>query len=128
MELPSTFKDFLTMIGSPIFIGVVLSVLLVRWAWFVNLTDKVKFWIVGGVSIILPIVSRALVLYLPTGAVDFIEQWYPTVIIGLGVWMSSQVWNKLFGANGAISRAPTIKQITAPTVQQTPTPAVKPKG
>lgn len=122
MTLPSTFKDFLTMIGSPVFIGVILSIILVRWQWFVNLQNKTKFWIVGAISILLPIISRALTLYLPSSAVDFIEQWFPTVIIGIGVWTSSQVWNKLFGADGAISRAATIKEITAPTKQQSETP------
>jgi len=118
MELPATFADFLSLIGSPIFIGVILSVILVRWTWFVNLSNKAKFWIVGAVSILLPIISQALVLYLPTGVSAFLEQWYPTVVIGMGVWMSSQVWNKLFGADGAISKAATIKQIEAPTKQQ----------
>jgi len=118
MVLPETFKDFLSLIGSPVFIGVILSVVLVRWAWFVNLSNKAKFWIVGGVSILLPILSRALTLYLPAGMVDFIEQWFPTVVIGMGIWMSSQVWNKLFGSEGAISKAATIKQLNAPTKQQ----------
>jgi hypothetical protein len=118
MELPSTFKDLLTMIGSPLFIGVILSVLLVRWQWFVNLGNKTKFWLTGLVCILPPILSRILVLYLPVGAVDFIEQWYPTVLIGAGVWVSSQAWNKLFGANGAVSKAQTIKQINAPVKEK----------
>jgi len=118
MELPNTFKDFLTLIGSPVFIGVIISFVLVRWAWFVNLTSKAKFWLVGGISIVLPIASRALTLYLPTGVVDFIEQWYPALVVGMGIWMSSQVWNKLFGEDGAISRAASIRQINAPTPQQ----------
>jgi len=125
MVLPETFKDFLSLIGSPVFIGVILSVILVRWAWFVNLSNKAKFWIVGGVSIFLPILSRALTLYLPVGVVDFIEQWFPTVVIGMGIWMSSQVWNKLFGADGAISKAATIKQLNAPTKQQVVEPVEK---
>jgi len=125
MVLPETFKDFLSLIGSPVFIGVILSVILVRWAWFVNLSNKAKFWIVGGVSIFLPILSRALTLYLPVGMVDFIEQWFPTVVIGMGIWMSSQVWNKLFGADGAISKAATIKQLNAPTKQQVVEPVEK---
>ena len=119
MELPNTFKEFLSLIGSPIFIGVVISVLLVRWQWYVNLQNKVKFWIVGAICLILPIISRILILYLPAGVVEFIEQWYPTVVIGLGIWMSSQIWNKLFGSDGAISRAATIKQINAATKKQT---------
>jgi len=125
MVLPETFKDFLSLIGSPVFIGVLLSVILVRWAWFVNLPNKAKFWIVGGVSIFLPILSRALTLYLPVGMVDFIEQWFPTVVIGMGIWMSSQVWNKLFGADGAISKAATIKQLNVPTKQQVVEPVEK---
>lgn len=124
MELPSSFQAFLTWIGSPVFIGIIISVLLVRWEWFVNLSNQAKFWIVGGVSMFLPILSRALILYLPVNAVAFIEDWWPTLVIGAGVWVSSQVWNLMFGANGAIVKAKTIKQLTAPTVQQT---ATKPK-
>lgn len=122
MELPNTFKDFLTLIGSPVFIGIIISVLLVRWAWFVNLQNKAKFWIVGAICLILPIVSKALTMYLPVGVVEFIEQWFPTLVIGMGIWMTSQVWNKLFGSDGAISRAATIKQINAPTKQQVADP------
>ena len=118
MELPNTFKEFLSLIGSPIFIGIILSFVFVRWAWFVNLSSKAKFWIVGGISLLLPIASRALTLYLPVGIVEFIEQWYPTLVIGMGVWTSSQVWNKLFGEDGAVSRAASIRQISAPTPQQ----------
>jgi len=122
MEIPSTFKDFLTLIGSPVFIGVVISVLLVRWAWFVNLPSKSKFWIVGAVSVLLPIASQALVLYLPLGVVEFLEKWWPPFVIGIGVWTSTQIWNNLFGADGAVKKAPTIKQINAPTKQQSAEP------
>lgn len=124
MELPSTFKDFLTLIGSPVFIGVIISVLLVRWQWFVNLQNKAKFWIVGAICLLLPIASRALTLYLPAGVVEFIEQWFPTLVVGMGIWMSSQIWNKLFGADGAISRADTFKERSAPAVA----PPKKPTG
>lgn len=128
MELPNTFKDFLTMIGSPVFIGVIISVLLVRWPWFVNLQNKAKFWLVGAVCLILPIISKALTMYLPVSAVEFIEQWFPTLVLGMGIWMSSQIWNQLFGASGAIKRASTIKQINAPTKQQSADPVDAGKG
>jgi len=118
MELPNTFKEFLSLIGSPVFIGIILSFVLVRWTWFVNLSSKLKFWLVGAVSLLLPIASKAALLYLPAGFVDFIEFWWPTVVIGMGVWTTSQVWNKLFGEHGAISKAATIRQINAPTKQQ----------
>ena len=122
MELPNTFKEFLSLIGSPVFIGIILSFVLVRWTWFVNLSSKLKFWSVGAVSLLLPITSKAATLYLPTAFVDFVEFWWPTVVIGMGIWTTSQAWNKLFGEKGAISRAATIKEITAPTKQQTETP------
>lgn len=128
MNLPNSFKDFLTLIGSPVFIGVIISVLLVRWPWFVNLQNKIKFWIVGMICLILPIISKALTMYLPVGVVDFIEQWFPTVVLGMGIWMSSQIWNQLFGAEGAIKRAATIKQINAPTKQQSAEPVDADKG
>ena len=118
MTIPDTFKEFLSLIGSPVFIGIILSFVLVRWTWFVNLSSKLKFWLVGGVSLLLPIASKAATLYLPTAFVDFVEFWWPTVVIGMGVWTTSQVWNKLFGENGAISKAATIRQINADTPQQ----------
>ena len=105
MELPTTFSDFLVLIGSPLFVGVILSVLLVRWPWFVNLGTQAKFWIVGLVSLGLPILSQVLLLYIPADIVLFIEGWWPPIVIGMGIWMSSQVWNKLFGIDGAVSRA-----------------------
>jgi hypothetical protein len=122
MEIPNTFKEFLTLIGSPIFIGVVISVLLVRWEWFVNLPNKAKFWLVGVICVFLPIASQALVLYLPAGVVVFIEFWWPPFVVGVGMWTSTQIWNILFGANGVIKRAATIKQINAPTKQQSADP------
>jgi len=105
MELPNTFKDFLTLLGSPLFIGVIISVLLVRWAWFVNLATQAKFWLVGLLCLGLPILSQVLLLYIPAPVVTFLEQWWPTVIIGMGIWMSSQIWNQLFGVNGAVNKA-----------------------
>jgi len=113
MELPVTFKDFLVFLGSPVFLGIVISILLVKWAWFNSLGDKSKFWIVGAICLVLPIASRALTLYLPESAVIFIEDWWPTIVGGFGIWTTTQIWNKLFGKNGAISKASIATLTTA---------------
>jgi hypothetical protein len=113
MELPITFMGLLTVIGSPVFIGIIISVILVRMTWFVDL-NKPKFWIVGAICIGLPIISRLLILYLPLTVVDFLEFWWPTVVTGMGVWTSSQIWNIFFGEKGILQKAKTPAQINAP--------------
>jgi hypothetical protein len=112
MELPNTFTDFLSLIGSPVFVGVIVSVLLVRWGWFMSLGNQAKFWLVGAVCIVLPFASKLLIVYLPGAAVVVIEQWWPTLVAGMGIWMSSQVWNKLFGITGTVSKAADPNKVT----------------
>jgi hypothetical protein len=96
MEIPATFADLLKLIGSPIFIGIVLSLIIKQWVWFANQQPTVKWLFVGAICIVLPILSRALTLYLPPSVLLFIEDWWPTLAVGLGIWVTSQVWNDVF--------------------------------
>lgn len=94
MDIPKTFADLIVLIGSPLFIGVVMSLLIKEWVWFQDKAKWVKWAITLGICIILPVISQALRLYLPPAAWAFLEQWWPVVASGMGVWVASQVWNQ----------------------------------
>jgi len=96
ITIPQTFMELVTLIGSPVFIGVVLSLLLKNWTWFMQLQSKVKWILTLLVAVALPVISRVLILYLPTGFVMIAEDWWPTLMIGFTVWVSSQVWNDTY--------------------------------
>lgn len=97
MEIPSTFVELLKLLGSPLFAGIVISLLATRWQWFQSQSSQVKFWLTGLVCVLLPIVSQAALTYLPADVVAFCETWWPSVVIGMGVWVSSQAWYQIFG-------------------------------
>lgn len=91
MDIPKTFSDLLNTIGSPIFIGLVITFLLKEVPAFAKAKPWVKWTVTLLLSIFLPVASRALMLYLPPDVRAFMDQWWPTVAIGLGVWLSSQL-------------------------------------
>jgi hypothetical protein len=104
IEIPATFLDFLKLIGTPLFLGIVISLLSSRWVWFVAQTNEVKFWLTGLVCIALPILSQAALTYIPQGAVTVIEAWWPAVVAGMGVWVTSQAWYFIFGDKQTVSK------------------------
>jgi phosphoglycerol transferase MdoB-like AlkP superfamily enzyme len=105
---PSTFMEFLKLLGSPLFIGIIVSVILVKWQWFNSLGAKLKFWLTGLVCVGLPILSGVAVEYMTPAVLAFAEHWYPFLVIGMGVWASATGWNKLFGIKGAVSKDTTV--------------------
>jgi len=96
IEIPKTFMDVVGLLGSPLLIGVVLSLMFKEWVWFINQKTWVKWVMTLGVCVFLPIISTALKLYLPASAWTFLEQWWPVVASGLAVWVASQVWNQIY--------------------------------
>lgn len=104
MEIPTTFMDLLKLLGSPLFVGIVISLLASRWSWFVAQTNEVKFWLTGLICVVLPILSQATLTYLPPEWVTFCETWWPSVVIGMGVWVSSQAWYLILGKQAQVDQ------------------------
>ena len=110
MTLPTTFLDFLNLIGSPVFLGVVLSLLATRWQWFNDQSNSVKFWLTGLICVILPVLSQVGITYIPANVMTIIGQWWPTVMIGVGAWVSSQAWYIIFGPKAVAARQGKMQQ------------------
>jgi hypothetical protein len=96
IEIPKTFMAVVQLLGSPILLGVVLSLMFKEWVWFIGQKTWVKWVMTLGLCVFLPIISQALQLYLPAAAWQFLEQWWPIVASGLAVWVASQVWNQIY--------------------------------
>lgn len=92
-ELPQTFIEFVKLIGTPFFIGVMVSLVINYWAWFNKKSSAVKRIIVFFICVGFPIVSQLLLLYLPAAAIAFLEFWWPVLMIGVGSFIASQGWH-----------------------------------
>ena len=104
MDIPATFIDAVKLIGSPLFVGIAVSLIANRFAWFKSQTGTVKFWLTGFFCVFLPVLSQAILTFVPVEAVKFLEAWWPSVVVGLGVWVSSQAWFEIFGNKSNISQ------------------------
>lgn len=109
-QVPVTFSQTLVYIGSVGFIGILVSVFFKKWAWFQVQPKNIKVWIVLGVCLFFPILSRALTLYLPPDFIKAAEAWWPTITAGLGMFASSQVYFE-FQGNQAQTTQLTIAHI-----------------
>jgi hypothetical protein len=92
-ELPQTFIEFLKLIGSPVFIGVAVSLLVRESPWFELQKPIKKVLVVFGICMGFPIISNVLLLYLPVAVVAFLEMWWPVLMTGVGAFIASQIWH-----------------------------------
>jgi hypothetical protein len=116
IEIPKTFMQVVQLLGSPLLLGVVLSLMFKEWVWFIAQKPWVKWLMTLGVCLFLPILSQVLQEYLPASAWNFLEHWWPVAAGGLAVWVASQVWNQIY--NKKIDRQYSVFEPAAATKQQ----------
>jgi hypothetical protein len=119
-QLPQTFIEFLKLIGSPVFIGILISLLIREWVWLSKQKSEVKVMVIFLLCVGFPIVSQVVILYLPIAAVAFIEAWWPVVMVGVGSFIASQVWHDY--TKNKIRQEPAATMIKAETAKD-PDPA-----
>jgi len=96
IQIPLTVLELFKFLGTPVFIGFLVSFLLERVPWFQQLNSDVKAIVALVIAIVLPIVSYALLNYVPQSFVEAVQPWYAAAITGVIGFIGSQVWHKLF--------------------------------
>lgn len=111
-QIPMTVIDLFKLIGSPVFVGFVLSNVLENIPLFQQLASSYKFVIFLIVCAIAAAASYALVTYTPSEFIKAIEPWYGQ-IVGLIVLASADFWHK------KVNKAPTTITMTAQPIDET---------
>jgi hypothetical protein len=93
MAIPETFLDVIKIIGSPVLIGIVLSLMLKEWTWFAGQKPAVKWSVTLAVSVLLPVLSQVLITCLPASWMVVMEWIWVPARVGLAAWAVSQGWN-----------------------------------
>lgn len=71
-------------------VGLVLAFLAERWPGFQALKPEVKFWVIFGVSIGLPLGAKLLLSAVPADVWAQIDPWWQVLAVSLVGWASSQ--------------------------------------
>lgn len=95
-QLPITLIDLFKFIGSPIFIGALISYLLEGTAPFHALRTTTKRLVVLGTVIGLSVLSYALTTFVPASVVQALDPLYAAIAQIFIALMGTQVWHKLF--------------------------------
>lgn len=95
-QFPLTLVDLFKFLSTPVFIGFLVSFLLERVPWFQNLTSDAKAFVSLIVAVLLPIISYALLNYVPASFVEALQPWYAAGATGAIGFIGSQVWHLIF--------------------------------
>lgn len=101
-QFPSNLVDLFKFIGTPLFIGFVVSFLLERVADFQRLNTDTKAIVALVISIVLPLFSYFLLNYVPQPLIDALQPWYAAAVTGVIGFIGSQVWHKIFNQQPVI--------------------------
>lgn len=104
-QIPMSIIDLFKFIGTPVAIGFVVSFLLERVPWFQQLSSDVKAILALIISVLLPIISYALLNYTPQSLIDALQPWYAVAVTGVIGFIGSQVWHRLFNSPSVIIEA-----------------------
>lgn len=97
-QIPMSIIDLFKFIGTPVAIGFVVSFLLERVPWFQQLSSDVKAILALIISVLLPIISYALLNYVPQSLIEALQPWYSVAVTGVIGFIGSQVWHRIFNA------------------------------
>ena len=96
IQIPLTIVELFKFLGTPVFIGFLVSFLLERVPAFQLLSSDMKAIVSLVLAVLLPIVSYALLNYVPMSLIEALQPWYAAAITGVIGFIGSQVWHKLF--------------------------------
>ena len=75
-------------------LGAITAFVFERFKWFQKLTPDAKFWTIGAISIGIPSVATALLLYVPPEVWAALQPFWLAVVGGGAFWLSSQFSHK----------------------------------
>lgn len=93
MEIPQSLSAFLAFMGTPVFSNWVASEILEQQAWFQKLPSGRKSLVVLAISIILGVVSFALVTWTPASVVTNLQPLYAVIVASVAGFLSGQYYH-----------------------------------
>lgn len=91
----SLYDTLGTLAAGGAILGGIIAFLFERFQWFQNLTGEARFWTIGAISVGLPVVATALILYVPAEVWVTLEPFWKAVFAGGTIWLGSQLVHKL---------------------------------
>ena len=91
----SLYDTLGTLAAGGAILGGIIAFLFERFQWFQNLTGEARFWTIGAISVGLPVVATALILYVPADVWVTLEPFWKAVFAGGTIWLGSQIVHKL---------------------------------
>jgi hypothetical protein len=85
------FLEFLAGPGGWVAIGVFISLLLVKWAWFNAQTDAVKQGVVVGITIAVSTLARVLIMVVPSAFWAWSAPFWLIIAGSIMTWVGSQL-------------------------------------
>ncbi len=98
--IPVTLVELFKFLGTPIFVGFIVSFLLERVSGFQALATELKALLSLALAAGFSLLSYWLVNYVPTAFIQALEPWYAAAVTGVIGFVASQVWHKIFNTSG----------------------------
>ena len=76
-------------------LGGIISFLFERFKWFQSLSGNARFWVVGALSVGLPVGAMTLVINVPPDVWVILEPYWQAMFAGGTAWLGSQIVHKL---------------------------------
>lgn len=80
----------LTLLAQGVGVGATLSFLFEHIKWFQAQTPELKWWIVLGLSLLLPVLAQVAVSFIPDTFWEAIEPFWQALVAGFLIWAGSQ--------------------------------------
>ena len=90
-ELPAFLKQ-LAGPGGPLVIGVLISILAVKWPWFQKQGSDVKWLLAVGISVVVAVVAQLLLTYVPGQVWEEVAPYWTIVAAAVLAWAGNQAW------------------------------------
>lgn len=104
MEIPQSFAQFLTWLGTNGAFSTVIAIVLERWPGWATMKSDTKSFITLAVAILLGLASYALVRWVPAGVVNELEPWYQVIVGAVTIYLGSQYAHSTFKRRIATAR------------------------
>lgn len=89
-----TLVELFTTLAAGGLVGGIIAFLAERFEWFQGLTSKARFWLIGAISIGLPLIAQALLLNVPAEFWAMLEPYWQAALAGGTAWLGSQLVHK----------------------------------
>jgi len=75
-------------------VGGVIAFLFERFKWFQNLTGEVRFWVIFGFSVGLPLLAQVALQFVPGDVWVVLEPYWRSIALGFMGFVATQIAHK----------------------------------